>query len=218
MPLKSHHCRQVVLVGTAITLTTLLIKTATSSTPKTPTHDAFTPPASLPLSGWQQIAISPQPVQPNQMVAGDVISAHHYGYKQNNNTLDLTLSYLVNTDGDLKTAITAQTPQLSTALKQDANGNHYSLFSTEGVVRLETCLNARGPATVTSDQFSRNRMVYDTRLDRVIPWFTGQATLPDQRCLWVRLSTPLSQHSSEKGAYQGLEDAWDDISRQISTF
>lgn len=206
------------LVGTAIALTTLLIKTATSSTPKTPTYATFTPPASLPLTGWQQLAIPPRPVQPNKMVAGDVISAHHYGYKQNNNTLDLTLSYLVNTDGDLKTAITAQTPKLSTALKQDANGNHYSLFSKAGTARLETCLNVRGPATVTSDQFSRNRMVYDTRLDRVFPWFAGQATLPDQRCLWVRLSTPLGQHSSEKAAHQSLEAVWDDISRQISTF
>lgn len=223
------------MVGTAIALTTILIKTTTSPSAQTPTYPTFTPPAHLPLADWQLISITPEsetelksklnlePAQPTQGVAGEVISTHHYSYEQNNTALDLKISYLVNTDGDLKTGIAEQTQQLSVALKQDTHKNHYGLFSdglfsNGGNARLETCLNARGPATVTSDQFNRNRMVYDTRLARIVPWFTGQATLPDQRCLWLQLSTPLAQYSSERAAHRSLETAWREINRQISTF
>ncbi|MEL7332123.1 MAG: cyanoexosortase A system-associated protein [Cyanobacteria bacterium J06560_2] len=212
--------RSVPLAVVSLAIAAVTIKTTLQPLPKTPSYANYTFPETVPLAQWQSVKPTvPMPetletqtrkdITADEFV-GDIVATHHYRYQQNRAQLSIYAQYLVNTNGNIKSVITEQTGQPLTSLSQDPNRGYYSLSAHRGNATLHTCQNARGTATVTTDQFNRNRMIYDLQPSRILPWLTGQDTLPDQRCLWTQLSVSLSNYESEAAAYAALEAAWID--------
>lgn len=207
---KSISFRTILLAAITFSVGALLLKTIISPVAKVPKAVPFSFPEAVPLNQWK-ITGHESTATPADKPAGDVVSIRQYQYTSANyNSSQLTISayYLTQTDGDLKPFIEQKVGQVGPTLRQNSVYGTYSLFSAQGRVHLTSCLNPRSPATVTSDQFSRNRMIYDIRLSRLVPWLKGQQTLPDERCLWTQLSVPVSQYASEVIAHEAVEMAW----------
>lgn len=158
-------------------------------------HSLVEPVASLPSSKWDS-----------------VLASQKYYYKQNNQQMEIEMRYVVGTLGDLYgyftelSSMRLQKAQLLQLRQQEGVG-FYSVFVYQGRSHLSACINPRGSSTVTSAQFATNRHTHDLQLQRLVPWLLGKESLQDRRCLWVHLSTPLNQVSTET-TYSVLEKAW----------
>lgn len=204
--------RNLLLEIMAIATTITLGKSIASPGIASPSVASYSFPESVELSPWQLAKSNEVDVhssQPKGYISGNFVAGRHYRYGGNKQTLDIEMRYFANTDGNLKDFITSQTGELSTALKQDRRGV-YSLYSYENRAYLGACINPRGNTTITSDEFKRNLMVNDTRIDSVLPWLLGKAEFRDKRCLWAHLSTPLDRNIPLQDTYSDLETAWFD--------
>lgn len=193
---------------------------------KTFQKSTFTPfvlPTVVPLPGWQQSFSKPLPTSdsPSKAVQAKyakTLAGRQYTYIQNSLPLDIQMLYVVNTLGKFNTKSVKSvvknysfvqslfnSPTL--ILRHQEGIGYYNLFAYQQRAYLNACINSRGGSTITQLQFMFNRYVYDTRLNRIMPWLLGQAPLKDRRCLWAHLSIPL-KNSSPEDAYRILETAW----------
>ena len=149
--------------------------------------------------------------------SGNIAAHRQYQYQKSSQQsadqyLAVDIRYLVNTNGNLKGLIAEEIkPSLMSKQQieqQTSTQKGYSLISHEGFAYLNTCQNSRGAATLSTEQFSRNRLIYDLRPSRLLPWLQGKDTLPDQRCLWTQITVPLANYDSEADAYKAIETAW----------
>lgn len=176
-----------------------------------PTLTPFNFPPAVSLPQWQPLASTP--LDNKTAKSPKFLSGRRYHYIQNGVPLDIEMRYVVPADGDVKellkahTAIPPDAGQVLPVLREKEGVGSYTLFAHQGRAYLSACINPRGGSTVTKDEFSRNRYLYDVRSHRFLPWLLGQAELRDMRCLWAHLSVPLNNSSHEK-AYQTLEKAW----------
>lgn len=218
-----------------VALTTVTAQTALQPQAKQPIYKSFSFPDTVPIQQWQPVtepnqnSLADKPnnrlfsqVSDTDLISTDLtstetfsgeIAAHkQYQYQQNNHTLTIDIRYLVNTNGNLKGLFTElisdQTSQTSLHIKQNAEQDAYSLTTYQGYAYLNACQNARGSATITTDQFNRNRLIHDLRPTRLLPWLQGKDTLPDQRCLWTQLAVPIADYGSEAKAYEAIETIW----------
>ena len=233
--MSNYKSRTLLLVTTAIATTFTLGKSIVHPGAISPPATNYTFPESVTLSQWKQLIsnrlLHPLPsngvkttetegtvgqpaslhlLQPITYISGNFIAGRRYRYRQEEKTLDIEMRYLISTNGDLKSFITSQTRELSSGLKQDREGGFYSLYVHEDKAYLSACINSRGASTITSDQFKRNRLIHDTRLERIFPWLLGRAEFRDKRCLWAHLSTPLNTDNSVEETTRTLEAAWFD--------
>lgn len=173
----------------------------------------FVFPTTISLPGWQALASSPLINQTTEKLT-KYISGRQYRYSQKDWFLDIEMRYLANTNGDIKGLIKNYknipnyTDKIVPILRQQEGIGFYSLFVHSERAYLSACINPRGGSTVTDEQFRNNRIIYDVRLRRLIPWLLGRAELRDMRCLWAHLSIPLKDYSAVENAYQTLEQAW----------
>ena len=208
-----NKSRTVLLAATATAIALTLGKSIIYPEVKSPQIANYRFPESIALSQWKfsfSKPVNPNLVQYPAYISGKFISGKHYRYRQNERYLEIEMRYLVNTDGDLKSFITHQTGKLSPVLKQDPERGFYSIYTVKDQAYLSACINPRGGSTVTSDRFKRNRLIYDTRINRVFPWLLGQAEFQDKRCLWAHLSMPLERNTSIDETYPILETVWFD--------
>ena len=127
------------------------------------------------------------------------------------------MRYLTNTDGDVSSYIQKYTSineggdvarkRLSLPLNQKKSVGFYSLFVHRDRAYLSSCINPRGGATVTSEQFSQNRYTYDLDFKRLLRWFVSRVDIWEDRCLWSHLSIDIKNNSIED-TYFVLENAW----------
>ena len=212
-PQPMNKSRTLLLLAVMIATTLALGKSLVHPITKSPHFTDFIFPESVPLKQWKLLtsdSINTHSFESPEHPSGNFVSGRYYRYGQNQKFLDIEMRYLINTNGDLKSFITHKTGELVSVLREDPNRGFYSVFSHDGKVYLSACINSRGGSTITSDQFNRNRMIYDARLDRLVLWFLGQAKLKDRRCLWANLSLPLDHHSSTEETYRTLETVWYD--------
>jgi cyanosortase A-associated protein len=165
-------------------------------------------PALLAL-GWEFVsskAIAPE----NPKLEEFFLDIHEYKFNQDHKALTIGMYYTLGTRGE-SSEFLAKRFKIETAtipIKQEIKGNaetgYYSLFNHKGRSHLVSCINPRGTSTVTSQQFLLNRNTYDFQSDRIIPWFLGQVSLRDLRCLWVDMSMPEAAKSASI-----LEKAWE---------
>lgn len=192
-----------------VTVYTLLVPTA-ANRPVKPLNF----PERLALTGWESGETEPlRETRPQaDAVYNRVRSGQSYRYFQAGIPLELELRYMITTSGDIHSYLRSQ------GLFPEAGFQHqeirelpeigtYKLFADQQQAYLSACINPDGSSTVTAEQFQRNRLVHDLRPHRLLPWLVGRASLPDRRCLWVHLSTPL-QGDSRQVSYQRLEKAW----------
>lgn len=178
----------------ALTVGTITVLIKAHFYPNQPAVTEFEIPKTLELSGW--MLKSSSSIHENQRTFQ---SGRQYQYQQNQNTIDIEIQHLVNTDGDIKqylqvyrSVTLTQSPTI-----QQKNG-FYGLFNHQNRSYLSACINPKGESTFTGTQFARNRNLYDIRVDRIVPWLFSSASLRDQRCLWVQLSTTGDRETLEK--------------------
>jgi cyanosortase A-associated protein len=92
---------------------------------------------------------------------------------------------------------------------------YYALFTDRDLAYLSSCINPRGKATVTSEQFMNNRNTYDISGDRILSYLIGTSDLRDTRCLFTIMSVPLKSSKTEnvngdllENSYKKLEKVW----------
>ena len=175
--------------------------------------DTYTFPESVALSAWKLAAsksVNAHLVASPGYISGNFIAGKQYRYRQNQQLLEIEMRYFRNTNGDLKSFILSQTGELSPVLHQDSAGGFYSLYTYQNKAYLSSCINPSGNSTVTSDRFKRNRVIHDTRLQRIIPWLLGQQELHDHRCLWAHLAISLTPDMNLNETNHILETVWHD--------
>ncbi len=69
---------------------------------------------------------------------------------------------------------------------------HYALFEHEDTTYLGSCINGKGEATVTLNQYNKNRYLRGWGLTRSFLWLIGEEDLVEYRCLWTIMSIPKS--------------------------
>ena len=205
--------RTLLLAVTAIATAFTLGKSIANPDTISPVNRNYTfiDPASL--SQWQLADTKPLTVhqnKPKEYITGDFIAGKNYRYQKDGQSLDIEMRYFADTNGNLKDFITSQTGELSSALKEDGDRGSYSIYTHENKAYLNACINPRGKSTVTSDEFNRNLMAYDTRLSNIVPWLLSRAEFRDKRCLWTNLSMHLDNNISVDDTYNDLETAWFD--------
>lgn len=147
----------------------------------------------------------------------ETVKAHQkYQYTQDDATISLEMSYLINTRGNVESYLQKHTdiaPEVIEAMqiKQISGVGYHSLLNNGNRAYLSSCISPRSPSNVTQGQFSQYRYQNDLKLEVGKDWLQGKASIRDRRCLWVHLSTPLV--TDVPTAYQTLETAWQKIYR-----
>jgi cyanosortase A-associated protein len=160
-----------------------------------------------------------------------LISGRIYHFKQNQQSLDLEIRYLGETDGDVKKILrqyksifipNAITKDSSILHQRDGIGS-YIIFTQAERINLSACINPSGNSSVTRNQFESDRNNYDLQFGRILAWLKGEAELREQSCLWVNISSPIKNDSDQSRyqlvqdlATQNLEAAWGSWYRQNS--
>jgi len=197
----------VTTIATAFTLGKSILNPETIS----PVNQNYTLTDAVGLSQWQLAttkSIADHQNQPAEYITGNFITGKNYSYRKQQQTLDIDMRYFADTNGNLKDFITSQTGELSTVLRENGDRGSYSIYTNDDKAYLSACINPHGQSTVTSDQFNRNLMTYDTRISNIVPWLLGRAEFRDKRCLWANLSIHLDNSISVDDAYNHLETAW----------
>jgi cyanosortase A-associated protein len=144
-------------------------------------------------------------------------TSQQYQTIQDGREIDLAISYLVGTRGDVETYLQDYTSIDAKAIKGkkiqqlDQIGYH-ALVTDNNRAYLTSCISPRSLSSVTQRQFSQQRYEHDLDWQIAFDWLRGKASIRDRRCLWVLLSTPVNQANSQT-TEQVLETAWKDIYR-----
>ena len=205
--------RTLLLAVTAIATAVTLGKSIANPGTIFPVNEDYTFTDTVTLSQWQLADTKPLAVhqnKPTEYITGDFITGKNYRYQKEGQTLDIEMRYFADTNGNLKDFITSQTGELSSVLKADGDRGSYSIYTHGDRAYLSACINPRGKSTVTSDEYNRNLMAYDTRLSNIVPWLLGRAEFRDKRCLWANLSIYLDNNISVDDTYNHLETSWFD--------
>ncbi|NJK70163.1 MAG: cyanoexosortase A system-associated protein [Microcoleus sp. CSU_2_2] len=164
-------------------------------------------PESVPLSGWQMVKSSPLKIDDTSQVK----VAKNYRYQQNRVFLEVEMRYVVGTNGDVEGMMKGHTILKSSpgklALANIQGVGFHGILQQQNRLYLSSCINPRGGATVTGEQFRYNRNTQDVRFDRLMFWLLGKGNIQDQRCFWTQMSVPLDRTNPED-AKKILENAW----------
>lgn len=192
-----------------VVLWTLLRTILSPNTEKTPLVSNFVFPSTVPLSEWQNLKSTPsQPTDKSQA------QGQSYQYRRNNEQLNIEARYEIYTEGNVGRLLNVYTPikpaTVNLTIKHQENIGFYSLFNYQEKAYLSACINPKGEATVTAQQFTQNKYAYGFDVKRMLFWVAGQNDLFDGRCLWTLLSIPIdsSESDSLEKAYQTLEKVW----------
>ena len=145
----------------------------------------------------------------------EVIKARQqYKYTKNERAIALDINYLVGTRGDVATYLQNYTDISDRAIKaksieQIEGIGHHALLTDNQQAYLTSCISPRSLSNVTQKQFSLYRYENDLNWQTGWKWLQGQASIRDRRCLWILLSTPVTQNI--QADYEALETAWEDI-------
>jgi len=154
--------------------------------------------------------------QLTETVTGEVIKARQkYQYLQDGRSLNLGISYLVGTRGDVSTYLQTYTSVAeeiikTKSVKQIPGVGYHALFTDGDRAYLTSCISPRSPSNITQKQFSQHRYQQDLQLQVGLDWLRGKASIRDRRCLWILLSTPVTASDSQ-AAEEILSTAWKDI-------
>lgn len=177
-------------------------------------------PPQFPVQEKQAIALTsnliPPPTNTDQKEV--VKTRQQYQYIHQGREINLGISYLVGTRGDIDTYLQNYTSLDEEIIRKKAvkqvkqlNGvGYHALFTNNNRAYLTSCISPRSPSNVTQKQFSNHRYQHDLQWQIVLDWLKGNSSIRDRRCLWVLLSTKITQ-GDQQAANQALETVWQDI-------
>jgi cyanosortase A-associated protein len=208
--------RTSLLATTSVSIILLTIYSCLSLTAGKREVKAFTFPDRILLNSWQSVKTESLPLSNLKTLpeSDRITSAKHYSYIKNDIPFEIEMQYVVGTKGNIVELIKQRTniPKEAIAhahIEKIPEIGYYILFSDRNRVYLNSCINSRGNTTVTAQQFSHNRYTQDLKPNLVLPWLQGKYSFRDVRCLWVQISTPITESTSPI-AYQTLTKAWID--------
>ncbi|AFZ06353.1 hypothetical protein Osc7112_1869 [Oscillatoria nigro-viridis PCC 7112] len=164
-------------------------------------------PESVPLADWKLNKSAPIELSDNS----EFKAARKYEYQKNSMALEIEMRYAVNTIGDVEGMMKGHTVLKSypgkLALANTQGAGFHGILQQQNRLYLSSCINPRGSATVTSQQFRYNRNTRDWQPNRILFWLLGRGNIQDRRCLWTQMSVPLDKKTPED-AKKILENAW----------
>ena len=167
----------------------------------------FELPESVPLADWKLNKSAPLEISDNSGLK----AARKYEYQKNSIALEIEMRYAVDTIGDVEGMMKGHTILKSSpgklALASTQGAGFHGILQQQNRLYLSSCINPRGPATVTSQQFRYNRNTSDWQPNRILFWLLGRVNIQDRRCLWTQMSVPLDKTTPED-AQKILENAW----------
>lgn len=176
-------------------------------------------PQELELAGGKAIVSPPMGASSNSQLTSEpqskkVAIGQKYQYIRAKMPIALEISYLVDTQGDVKSYLKqyTQLPQKAIAdgqIEYIKGVGYHLLLQTSDRAYLSSCISPRSPSNVTQRQFSEYRYQNDLKLDLFWQWLQGKTSIRDRRCLWVNLSTPLN--STPQTAHEVLETTWQEL-------
>ena len=200
MKLSAKRTKKLRIAGLAMTLgcTVFAVGKLAIAPPAEKAREIVFPDGAISLSGWsyRESRYLEEP------------EGKFYRYEEGDRILEIEMRYITYTDGNLKKYLqTHKKIDTLLSIKQQPDIGFYGLFANEEKAYLTSCLNPRGPSTVTAAQFSHNRNTYDLQWHRILWWMLGRSDLRQWNCLWVNLSIPLDGFSQEE-TYSILEQSW----------
>jgi cyanosortase A-associated protein len=165
-------------------------------------------PSSVALAGWQA-SPAPGPIGPKR-VRGRLLGAGAYDYAVGGKAVRVEMRYFAEGEGDGVRYFQEQMESDRPLEIRSLQGiGFHGLQFLAGRVYLSTCIDPQGAAVVTPEQFWHNRELQDRQWRRWVDWLLGLAPLYDQRCLWVLMSVPTEEGSTDQSK-AFLEQAWRD--------
>lgn len=134
----------------------------------------------------------------------EIITQHRYQYQYQDQRLQIEMSYVTGTTGNLllfleNYPIWGQTLQpLPTPQIRQQGSNYYAVYTHGNRAFLSACLDPGGQSTVETGHFIRNWNSH---------WYLLGRDYVDDRCLWTHLSVALNQQSPQQ-AFSILEANW----------
>jgi cyanosortase A-associated protein len=197
---------------TTILTTTCIAISISWFIPNPKARPKFQFPSQIDVSGWKF-----QSSNDFTNLKGNAIAAKQYFYTSpTQDTLQIDVLYIngiVSIPQSLG-IIDLKYLRNSLDIRYSQNVGYYALFTDQKRAYLSSCINPRGTATVTEDQFISNRNRYDITPDRVVSYLIGVTDLRDSRCLFTTMSIALtpkmvnqSNYALDK-TYQKLEIVW----------
>lgn len=134
----------------------------------------------------------------------EIIAQHQYQYQVQDQLLQIEMSYVTGTTGDLQTFL-ENYPVLGQSLQplpapqiQQHGSNYYALYTYGNRAFLSACLDPGGQTTVEIGQFIRNWNSH---------WYLLGRDYLDDRCLWTHMSVDLN-HQPPGQAFSVLTANW----------
>ncbi|MBD2081335.1 cyanoexosortase A system-associated protein [Leptolyngbya sp. FACHB-17] len=197
------------LVSSGLVLLKLVLTPA-----QKPVPPSYTFPASIPLSRWQFAQASPIGQQklytPSLATSVDdlTVSGRHYRYLRNGQPINIEMRYLRNYSSvsDIVKDSTVEMERIPLTPAQSSVGTH-AVYQRSKQFFITGCIPATRETTITNGQLRNAQNRFDVLARRALPWFLGQVPLRDLRCLWVRMSTPITSTSTTSSEPE-LEQAW----------
>lgn len=164
-------------------------------------------PSTVPLAEWKLQNSAPLKISDTS----EVKAARKYEYQKSNIALEIEMRYVVGTIGDVESMMKGHTILKSSpgklTLANTQGAGFHGILQQQNRLYLSSCINPRGSATVTAEQFRYNRNTRDWQPNRVLFWLLGRGNIQDRRCLWTQMSVPLDKTTPEN-AQKLLENAW----------
>ncbi|MGB0564438.1 MAG: cyanoexosortase A system-associated protein [Spirulinaceae cyanobacterium] len=158
-----------------------------------------------------------KPVQKPEYEGSSYPAGRHYQYRMEGEPLDIEMRYVIETRGEVD-KFTREHEHFAEAeggdaevlaqIRFDRTTGHYALVDYNDQTYLSACINPRGKATASSEQYFQNQDLYDTVLGRVGGWMFGRERWRDDRCLWTLIYTPTGSDPQDSEAR--LEAVWNE--------
>ncbi len=185
----------------AVSVTAMLTSVKVAVSPAVPFEEQRLPlPKQLPLLSWQQIK-------------SDLTDqTGEYRYRRGGDRLNVEVA--LHKGGNLleQTSDRWEVPQQEVSIRKTSEIGAYAVFADEKSAYLTACIPPSGSTTVTASQFEVNRL-QQAVLQRSLTRLLDYTSVTNSRCLWVTLSTPLGDHSSQL-SFRTLQSAWFELNLQ----
>jgi cyanosortase A-associated protein len=161
-----------------------------------PDMPTYTFPTTVPLQKWRFVQSYPMTLQKETAPAlvtsvdAQTVAGQQYRYIQNGAPLTIEMRYFVDTYIHVPSILedsTLASRKPDYKVLNSATGE-YARFEEFGKVHQSACVTQYGGTSVSDRQLRQRQNTLPVLSKRFFPWFLGQASLRDLRCVWVNMA------------------------------